>query len=49
MACWVCSYKLPKELAEFKLMFAVVQKLLFLLALLHSLNRDPTSLWELSQ
>lgn len=34
----MCRYKLPKELSEFKLVCAAVQKPLFLLALLHSLQ-----------
>lgn len=36
--CIVCRYKLPKELSEFKLVCAAVQKPLFLLALLHTLQ-----------
>ena len=41
-------YKLPKELSEFKLVCAAVQKPLFLLALLHSLQGQSTIVFTAS-
>ena len=43
-----CRYKLPKELSEFKLVCAAVQKPLFLLALLHSLQGQSTIVFTAS-
>ena len=48
IACHACRYKLPKELAEFKLVCAAVQKPLFLLALLHSLQGQSTVVFTAS-
>ena len=44
----MCRYKLPKELSEFKLVCAAVQKPLFLLALLHSLQGQSTIVFTAS-
>ena len=44
----VCRYKLPKELSEYKLVCAAVQKPLFLLALLHSLQGQSTIVFTAS-
>ena len=48
MVCCLRRYKLPKELAEFKLVCAAVQKPLFLLALLHSLKGQSTIVFTAS-
>ena len=44
----MCRYKLPKELSEYKLVCAAVQKPLFLLALLHSLQGQSTIVFTAS-
>lgn len=46
--CCVCRYKLPKELSEYKLVCAAVQKPLFLLAVLHSLKGQSTIVFTAS-
>ena len=44
----ICRYKLPKELSEFKLVCAAIQKPLFLLALLSSLKGQPAIVFTAS-
>ena len=44
----MCRYKLPKELSEYKLVCAAVQKPLFLLALLHHLQGHSTIVFTAS-